>query len=366
MMMDQSRSSRSARPVQQGILIAGKDGHILSADETVCGLLHYRADDLYGQSLWALIGYHPEPPCDETLKHRSQAVVLPRPGLPAFVVTLSTLSLAQQELFVCTIRLQEEQAEDRVGFLASAVDALQQAKAEMQLSLDKEKEVNQLKTRFVSLASHEFRTPLSSIQLSAALVERYYDRLDRDQVFRHLHKIRLAVGALTEILEDFLCLEKMNSGSIAPVYEQVDLPLFCRGLVSEMKLQAKPGQEMVYDHEGEQTCLVTDKKLLRHCLLNLLSNAIKYSPENLPVRLTTRFSGPHCEIDIADQGLGIPLADQAGLFEPFFRAHNVMDIQGTGLGLSIVRRYTELMNGSIRFQSEEHRGTLFTLSFPVR
>jgi signal transduction histidine kinase len=368
MMMDKIRNSERMPLTEQGTLIAGKDGHILAADEPACRLLNYRSEDLQGQSLWALIGFHPQlsgntllsPVPHEMLARQSSGDTL------TFLISLSTVVLKQQQLFVCCIRRHEEKSDDRVVFLTQVVNTLQQAKNEMQLSLDKEKAVNQLKTRFISLASHEFRTPLSSIQLSTDLIERYYDKIDRDQVFRHLHKIRLAVGDLTKILEDFLCLEKVNSGGIEPTYEEIDLPAFCRELTTEMLLQVKPGQDIVYGHENSRFSLLLDKKLLRHCLINLVTNAIKYSPENSTIDLVTRFTGSHCEISVTDQGIGVPSADQANLFEPFFRAHNVLPIQGTGLGLNIVKRYAELMQGSITFQSQEQEGTTFTLAFPVR
>lgn len=355
-------------PAEQGILIAGKDGHILSADETTCRLLSYRAEDLLGQSLWALIGLDPRQGGKEVLSPVYREVRFPCGAgeMRTVQVSLSRLLLDSQQVFVCSLRQREEGSDGRVAFLAQVVSTLQQAKDEMQLSLDREKAVGQLKTRFIALASHEFRTPLSSIQLSAALIERYFDKQDREQVFRHLNKIRLRVDDLTGILEDLLCLERMNGGSIVPHYEVIDLPLFCRELAVEMQVLVKPGQQIRYQHHSDQLEVKLDKKLLRNCLMNLLSNAIKYSSENAGIDLETEVAESGCDIRITDQGIGIPAADQGNLFEPFFRAQNVTALQGTGLGLNIVKRYAELMQGSISFESQVQQGSVFTLNFPVR
>ncbi|OCX53894.1 PAS domain-containing sensor histidine kinase [Mucilaginibacter sp. PPCGB 2223] len=255
--------------------------------------------------------------------------------------------------------------DERTVFLKNIVQTLEQAKDEVSISLQKEKEVNQLKTRFVSMASHEFRTPLSGIQLSASLIEHYYDKLDKQKILNHLKKIKAAVGDLTSILNDFLSVERIEAGKLKPSYSNFDLHEICLEVIEEMQLQIKDGQKISYHHKRGSTNICLDNTLLRHCLINLLSNAIKYSDENGQIDIITDVDQQNYYITVKDNGIGIPEDEHDKLFEAFFRAQNTGTVQGTGLGLNIVKRYAELMNGSITFESMQHKGTSFTLSFPV-
>lgn len=214
------------------------------------------------------------------------------------------------------------------------------------------------------MASHEFRTPLSSIKLSAALIEKYAQQYQDTQIEKHLHKIKKSVDDLSAILDDFLSLEKLESGWINVALTEFDLPGFCKELTSEMQLLAKPGQQLIYTHTGSMELARLDQQLLKHCIHNLLSNAVKYSGDNTAIHFDTEINDTEYILSVADQGIGIPEQDQPHLFSAFFRAGNTGTIQGTGLGLNIVARYAGLMNGSVNFESRPGEGTIFTLSFP--
>lgn len=257
----------------------------------------------------------------------------------------------------------EEAVKERTRSLQLIVKTLETAKEEISLSLTKEKEISQLKSHFVSLASHEFRTPLSSILLSASLIEEYYDRLDKQKVLGHLSRIKNAVNDLNSVLNDFLSIERIESGKIEAIPKEFELNELCRGVVNEMQALAKAGQDIFLESSSSEILVYLDPNLLRHCLVNLLSNAIKYSPENSNITIRILKTNHQCCISVTDHGIGIPTNQQHRLFQAFFRAENVRDIPGTGLGLNIVKRYADLMNMEIKCSSAEHIGTTFTLTF---
>lgn len=359
-------------PMKPAVLITDRDGRIKSADTIACKLFAGSGTTLTGQDFRRLPYAGLADLELSALAALPQSTVLPLacPNLP-FDLMVSEIRMEPESFFVIFIYPSSDAEPDiaaggeRTDLLTQAVATLEQAKDEVQTSLLREIEVSRLKTRFISLASHEFRSPLSSIQLSAALIERYYDRLNRDKVFYHLNKIRLAIGDLTGILEDFLSLERIDTGKLDLHLEKIDVPSFCRELLLEMELQARADQRLVFEHQGGDPYFWLDRKLIRHCLVNLLSNAIKYSGENGVITLSSFISEAGCRIVLADDGLGIPAEDQPHIFESFFRASNVIDKQGTGLGLSIVQRYCGLMSGTVTFKSQEHQGSTFTLWVPV-
>lgn len=237
------------------------------------------------------------------------------------------------------------------------------AEAEMVQALNKERNLNEMKSRFVSMASHEFRTPLSTILSSISLVERYEGVQEREKRTKHIERIKSSVKNLTEILNDFLSLEKLEAGKVEVNPTTFDLTLLCEETMEELMISATNGQRITYRHVGGAPLITADKQLLRNILINLLNNAIKYSK---PEGLIEFYSDTRNDvrIEVKDHGIGIPAEDQKQLFDRFFRAGNVTAIQGTGLGLNIVRRYTKLLNGEINFTSELNQGTTFTVTFP--
>lgn len=228
-------------------------------------------------------------------------------------------------------------------------------------SLEREKEMNEMKSAFVSMASHEFRTPLSSILSSVSLIAGYKDKEQYDKLEKHIDRIRISVKNLMDILNDFLSVDKLEQGQMQAEQEGFDLREFVQNLSTELDGLRKEGQVIHYTHHGE-TAVWLDKKIMRHVMLNLLSNAVKYSKDN--VELWTETHKDQVVLTVKDQGIGIPEEQQKNLFNKFFRARNVNDIQGTGLGLSIVKRYVELLNGTIEFTSGENSGTTFTVTLP--
>lgn len=279
-----------------------------------------------------------------------------------FIHDLSREKNAEEQLRKYTARL-ELLVEERTETLQSLIAQLQIAKAEVSLSLVKEKELNQLKSRFVSMASHEFRTPLSYIQLSASLIEKYAQEYQNSNISKHVVKIKLGVGNLTNILNDFLSLERLEAGKIESHEEPFDLVNLSEEIAEEMQLFAKQNQNIIYQHTGKTSTIILDASLLKNCIINLISNAIKYSGENTFIEFNTEVNDNHCLVTISDNGIGIPIDDQKHLFEPFFRANNTGSIPGTGLGLNIVNRYMQLMNGIIKFESAQNKGAKFTLIF---
>lgn len=241
----------------------------------------------------------------------------------------------------------------------------QQKKAEDEArnALKKEKELSELKSRFVSMASHEFRTPLSTILSSTDLIARYTSAVADEKRDKHLDRIRSNVKNLTAILNDFLSLSKLEEGKVNTVEEEILLCNFLRELADEMQEITKAGQKIMLECDKEITAYL-DPQHLRTVLVNLISNAIKYSDENKQIGLRAELLANLIKIEVKDQGIGIPETEQERMFERFFRANNVTNIQGTGLGLNIVKRYVDLMQGNITFRSEEGAGSTFILEIP--
>lgn len=279
-----------------------------------------------------------------------------------FIHDLTREKEAEERLKDYAIHL-EELVEERTISLKHSVTELLQAKEEVSLSLEKEKELGQMKSRFVSMASHEFRTPLSSIQLSAILVEKYAQEFSNPNIGKHIAKIKTSIGNLTGILNDFLSLEKLEAGKVEPVFTEFNLVKFGEEITEEMQLVAKQNQNIIYQHTGTTSVFKLDPALLKNCIINLISNAIKYSGENTFIEFNTEVASDQLVVVVKDNGIGIPENDQKHLFEAFFRAHNTGNIPGTGLGLNIVARYVGLINGTVQFESKVNYGTSFTLTF---
>ncbi|MFA6245858.1 MAG: HAMP domain-containing sensor histidine kinase [Mucilaginibacter sp.] len=228
-----------------------------------------------------------------------------------------------------------------------------------------EHELNQLKSSFVTLASHEFRTPLSSILLSASLIEKYAGQLEQEKITKHSLKIKQTVHNLEGILEDFLSLEKLDAGRVSAQYEWFDLPALCRDILADTQIMAKSGQELKYEPIGSATMVKLDQRLIRNALINLLHNAVKYAGDQARICLITSISDGYVSISVKDNGAGIAEKDHEKLFTAFYRVNESGNIPGTGLGLAIVKRYVQLMNGMFRFYSKPGIETCFEMEFPL-
>jgi two-component system sensor kinase FixL len=378
-----------------GIITIDERGKIESINPSACKLFDYTPDEVIGKNVSMLMPPPDKQQHDEYLNRYqrtgyahiigvgrevtglkkngstfpfrlgiSEVQYSGRKIYTGFIHDLTREKEAENQLKEYAVHL-EELVEERTRSLNATVEALQMAKEEVSLSLEKEKELGLLKSRFVSIASHEFRTPLTSVQLSVSLIEKYAEPLNSPNIIKHVGKIKNAVGNLTSILNDFLSLEKLESGMQKAAYHDFDLVQFAEVITEEMQVLAKQNQNIIYQHTGTKSTVRLDQNLLKNCIVNLVNNAIKYSGENTFIGFTTEINKWECIITISDNGIGIPEADQKHLFEAFFRAHNTGTIPGTGLGLNIVARYTSLMNGKIDFKSDVNQGTLFAITFPM-
>ncbi len=391
-----------------GILISNEAGTIERANPYACKLFGYSESELVGETIELLI---PRRLREKHAAERAHYNKAPRPRAIGIGMDLSALkkdgtefpvevSLATYETdgkrqimsFISDITQRknaeealktlntalEESVAERTRELSQALFELGQihanlqeeikerrrAEAEVRRALEREKELNELKSRFVSMASHEFRTPLGGIATSASLIAKYPRSEDEEKRNKHIQTIKRAVQQLTSVLNDFLSLDKLDQGKINCHPSSFSLIEFIKTLLDDMAELSKGGPKILYSHRGEDAAVRLDPDMFRNILMNLLSNAIKYSPADRAVHLSTELHPSHIALAIEDQGIGIPETDQKHLFERFFRAKNAVTIPGTGLGLSIVRQYLDMMGGTIGFKSQENVGTVFTLTFP--
>lgn len=269
------------------------------------------------------------------------------------------LATAVNQLLNTNTKLKHEIQERK-----SIEKALRKSEEETRIAYEKERELNQLKSRFVSMASHEFRTPLSTILSSADLIEAYVETEQNAKRIKHTQRIKSAVANLTGILNDFLSLSKLEEGKINTSVTTFNLNSFCVEVLDEIQGLLKKGQTIKHNHHRWDVDLTLDRKLLKNIFFNLLSNAIKYSEKPINCQIDVRDNCLH--IKIIDQGIGIPEEEQQHLFTRFFRARNVENIQGTGLGLNIVKRYVEIMNGKVSFESRLGIGSTFYVEIPLQ
>lgn len=258
----------------------------------------------------------------------------------------------------------EAKVEERTLILREALAKLQRSQEELSEALAKEKELNEIKGRFVSMASHEFRTPLSTVLSSASLLSRYSSAEDQPKRDKHIGKIKNAVSQLNEILEDFLSLGKLDEGKVESRPMDLNLEEFLHDLEEETSVLLKKEQKISLEFAGKPDIFV-DRKLLKNVLVNLVTNAIKFSGEGKTIRIKAGVGRKNLEIKVCDEGIGIPKEDQVHLFSSFFRSANATNIQGTGLGLHIVKRFVDLMHGKAKIESELNKGTTVTITIPI-
>lgn len=239
-----------------------------------------------------------------------------------------------------------------------------QAEETLRLALAKEKELGDLKTRFVSMASHEFRTPLATILALVETLHVYRKKLSEEQIEQRFDKIKSQVEHLKNIMEDVLMLSRMQARRVEFNPVRLDLNGLCRSILDEFQSQSAVEHRLEYTVSGGCDELLLDHKLMRQAISNLLSNAIKYSPKGTVVCLDLAYTDAAVTLKVSDEGIGIPQADLPHLFEPFHRAANVGTISGTGLGLVITREAVELHGGTIAVESQQGVGTTFLLRIP--
>jgi PAS domain S-box-containing protein len=232
-------------------------------------------------------------------------------------------------------------------------------------TLEKEKELSSLKSRFISTASHEFRTPLSTILSSVFLLENYTGEQLQKESKKLFDRIKRSSREMMELLDEFLSTGKLEEGKINLSYKGLNLPQFMEEIFYEFDLIKKDGQTLRLEWIGDIKEVVTDHQMLKHVLMNLISNSIKYSPLGTTVLITVALDEQSLIFKVRDQGIGIPAEERKYIFKRFFRAHNASGIQGTGLGLNIARKYTHLLGGRINFTSSENNGTTFIVTLPL-
>ncbi|MFL5762735.1 MAG: ATP-binding protein [Bacteroidia bacterium] len=374
----------------EGILVANGKGEITRTNPAAEKLFGYERDELIGKRIEVLI---PNRLKERHIGHRDKFVANPHArsmgsgldlnGLKkdgtefpleislspyltgdekfviAFIIDITIRKQAEENLKNYSIDL-EKQVKNRTLILEEAIKELEKTKRDLNNALEKEKDLNELKSRFVSMASHEFRTPLTTMMSSLSLVQKYGENNDRENQTKHVSKIKNSINNLTDILNDFLSVSKLEEGKLENMPEELDLKIFLADIVAEMKAMVTPDQQLEFIYSGPETASA-DKKLLRNVLFNLISNAIKFSPNGGKISIGAIVTEKNIELSVADSGMGISKQDQKHLFERFFRGNNATHIQGTGLGLNIVAKYVELMNGSIDVKSEENKGTRFII-----
>ncbi len=377
----------------EGIIVSDKTGKIIKANPSSERLFGYESDELLGKTIEDLVpmrykekhaghreNYNKSPHARSMGKNidlfakRSDGTEFPveislsyyKQGddtmVIAFIIDNTERKKHEEAIKKLNIDL-EKKVDERTKVLHEALLELENSKEQLSKALDTEKELNDMKSRFVTMASHEFRTPLSTILSSISLVSKYNEDNSDEKIQKHVHRIKSAVTNMTLILNDFLSAEKLEEGKVFVRKEDVDLKHLANEILSEINGILKPGQKVNYTHQGLDLAMV-DKQMARNILLNLISNAIKFSPDNKTIQLETSITPKEIKIIVADQGVGIPKEEQEHLFERFFRAKNVTNIQGTGLGLNIVGKYLEAMKGEINFISELNVGTTFTITIP--
>ena len=361
-----------------GIITVDSQGDIILVNEFALTQFGYKKEELIGKKIEVLIpsrfktrhekhrdNYNRDNPHSRPMGSGMDLYAITKSGREFPVeVSLSTYENAAGRFaiaFVSDISIRKQSEAALVNLNAELEQKVHERTLSLSEALEKEKELNELKSRFVSMASHEFRTPLSTILSSAYLVSKYLLSEDQTKRDRHIQRIVSSVNMLTDILNDFLSVGKIEEGRMQVRYTSFDISDLMKVLISELQPICKRGQQIVFEHRGNNNVRL-DPSLVKHIIMNLVSNAIKFSPENSYITIKTD-NDEYFVLSVKDSGIGISEEDQQHLFERFFRGANAANIQGTGLGLHIVGKYSELMDGSITFKSELGKGTEFIITF---
>jgi PAS domain S-box-containing protein len=377
----------------EGIMIVNEKGEIVRMNPSAVKLFGYSQDELQGEKIERLI---PKRYAHKHVIDRQKYIGNPHArsmglGLDLYAlrkdgtefpveVSLSPYTTEEGKFVFAfivdiTLRKQSElklknysdelarQVKNRTLILEEAIRELEKTKNELNISLEKERELSELKSRFVSMASHEFRTPLATILSSLSLVTKYGEINEPEKQSKHIRRIKSSINNLTDILNDFLSVSRLEEGKIVMMATVFEIRPFIAEIIGEMSSVLKAGQQIKNVCTGNEE-VSADKKLLKNILFNLISNAIKFSPEGSTIEINSQVTHRELTIQVKDYGIGISKPDQARLFERFYRAHNAAHIQGTGLGLHIISRYLELMNGTVELESEENKGSTFTIKIP--
>jgi hypothetical protein len=268
-------------------------------------------------------------------------------------------------LLECKISERTSELNNTVANLKEEIEKRVKAETKLRKALKKEKELGELKTKFLSLVSHEFKTPLSGMLNAAVLVGKYKKTEMQDKREKHLLTIKNKVHYLDGILNDFLSVERLESGKVTYKFSNFKLSKVVNEVIYNANLMLKSGQHIIYPKDIDNIDVYQDEKVLELMLSNILNNAIKYSPENTKIDFTITIRKTTIIFEIKDQGIGIPLSDQKHIFNRYFRAENALTNQGTGIGLNIVKSHLESLDGTIAFKSKVNEGTTFIVELPL-
>lgn len=256
-------------------------------------------------------------------------------------------------------------AVDKILVVEQNITAQKIASQQLEEALKKEKSLNEMKSRFVSMASHEFRTPLSTVLSSVSLIDKYIENGSYENTTKHIKRIKNSVKGLTDILNDFLSVDKLENQKTEIKLSQFDYAAFAKEMVEDMQSMCQDKQVLDWKIDAKNTEIISDINILRNISYNLLTNAIKYSKEGQTIKYYSTVTDKELIMSVEDAGIGIPEHEQKQLFSRFFRAKNATNIKGTGLGLTIVKSYLDMLDGTITFTSEENKGTTFTVTIPL-
>lgn len=379
----------------EGILLTNEKGEIVHINPSAENLFNYEAGELIGEKIEVLVPARfrekhlvnrenfNKCPHSRSMGAGAQLFGLKKSGVEfpveislspysteagnfvvAFVVDVTIRRQAEEKMKNYSADL-EKQVGNRTLILQEAITELEKTKNELNIALEKEKELNELKSRFVSMASHEFRTPLTTVMSSLSLVKSYGEQNDKEKQEKHIQKIKSSISNLTDILNDFLSVSRLEEGKVEYIPERFDLVQFVQEIIVETESLCKNHQKIDYQFTGDELVYL-DKKILKNVLFNLLSNAAKFSFPDSIIQIKTERSANLIVLSVEDHGIGISKNDQKHLFQRFFRGRNASNIQGTGLGLNIIENYVDMMKGKIEFSSEENKGTIFTIRIPQK
>jgi PAS domain S-box len=254
---------------------------------------------------------------------------------------------------------------ERKNYTQQLENTVEERTQQLREALMAEKKLNELKTKFLSLVSHEFKTPLTSILTSTSLLSKYTETDQQDKRDKHINTIKYKVRHLDNILTDFLSIERLDTGKVNYNITNFPLSKLVNEVIYDSNTLLKEGQHILYPSDIDGINIEFDEKIMALSLSNLVHNAIKYSPEDAEIELRATRIGTILRIDIIDQGLGVPIEEQPFIFDRYFRASNVLTVQGTGIGLNIVRQHMHNLGANITFTSELGKGSTFTLHIPI-
>ena len=389
--------------ISEGIVIVDTSQIIVAVNDTLAQLFGYERDELLGKPLQVLI------PMEHKSKHtayvhqfmgHSQKRIMGQGrelfglrkdgssfplevGLKPFeangkhcvmamVIDISLQKQREQQMMDINAEL-ERRVDERTQALQASIlhlkDEIEKRKeAENQIkeSLRKERELNDLKTKFLSLVSHEFKTPLSGILTSSSLISKYTQTDQQEKRDKHIKTIVSKVKYLNNILDDFLSVERLETGKVNYKLTAFPLSRVINEVVYNSNMLLKEGQHIEYPEGIDDMEIYFDEKALELVLTNLINNAIKYSPENTTIRIQVQPQEKQLLLKVMDEGIGIPEKEQKFIFNRYFRAENALLNEGTGIGLNIAQSHLENLQGGITFESKENMGTTFTVSIPYK